>query len=143
MSFLIAPIQMVSAPNYWAELGGSRWEIVGPNAVDLWFRIDIVDTLGHRSYTTAPGALLSVTFQRSNSIAISTDMKQLSYTDRTVYKNALIDSNNRSLAKISLTTADVSGVVSGTVKFELTEGIAKSCWVQNWMLIKKPTDAGF
>lgn len=145
MPFTIAPISMISSPNNYTVLKDARWSIVSPNAQDLWGQLQVSDALGLRRYVPASGSTLSVVFQRGDLVSTSSTIRydRLDTTTRSVTKNATLDSNDRSLIKIAMNTADIQGVMSGTVKFTLTEGAVVTTWVQNWALMKSLTDPGF
>jgi len=142
MSFTAIPIEMMTAPNYWAPLADNRWVITEPSATDLWFNLQISDALGSRPYVPS-SATLQVTFQRSDLLATSGDRRSLTSTSRSIVKAATADVDNASLWKIALSASDIEIVVSGTVKFALLEGTIMTTWLQNWVLQKQLTDPGF
>lgn len=142
MSFKIIPLDMISAPNTYAPLADGLWVLNSSNAQTLWFRIDVVDSLGQRPYVTASGSTLKLTFQRADLLSLS-NQGNLINTPQNVEKIGAANSLNRSIYSVSMTSQDVQKAVSGTVKFELTEGSTVNTWVQNWMVKKTSTSPGF
>jgi len=143
MDFKAVPIDMISEPNTFSVLPDDRWVIEGSNAKDLWFQLNVVDSLGERRYLVPSGSTLEVIFQRADLIESQGARRFLSNETRTVTKNAVAHADDASLFKVSLTSSDVSNIVSGTVKFVLTEPSATYEWLMNWALLKKSTDPGF
>lgn len=144
MSLTSTPINMISAPNTFSVLSSGRWEITDPNAQELWLQINTDDQLGFRRYIPAAGATLSVLFQRADSFSVDgVRLSRLQANSQSVTKTATADTNDRSLWKISLTPQDTQTILSGTVKFALTEGTTTTTWVQNYFLKKNLTEAGF
>jgi hypothetical protein len=146
MSFKDVPISIISAPNYYSILPNNRWEVISPNAQNLSFQLRIVDGLGERPYVPASGSLMTVTFQRSNLIALSTVPtlpSNLTYTPRDVVKTPSQDPNNGSLYTIAMTTQDVTGIVSGSTLFTLVESGQSTTWLFDWSVFKKLTSPGF
>lgn len=136
MKLSLIPINVVSAPNYWAPLGVNYWEVTGGVSKDIWGSLQVEDTLGTRPYIPISGAQLQAVFQRGDHIGGNT-------TTLTVTKIAALDTSNRSLAKIALTAQDATSIISGTIVFTLTEGSIQYKWVQNWAVKKLNTSAGF
>ena len=135
---------MISAPNFYSALLDQRWQITDPNAQTLWLQLSIDDNMGFRRYVPAAGSLLSVIFQRADAFALGgAPYNRLQSESRTITKTASANSDDRSLWSISLTTADVMGIIGGTVKFTLTESGAETTFVQNYFLKKNLTDPGF
>ena len=144
MSFAAIPIQMISAPNFFVELSDERWEVIDPNSQDLWFQLSIDDNLGLRRYTPVAGSSISVIFQRADAFQTAgVGLARLQSETRTITKNGIADSNDRSLWKVSMTSLDIEGILSGTVKFTLTESGSAKTWVQNYFIKKNITDPGF
>ena len=144
MAFKVVPVDMITAPNYYSALPNGRWEITSPNAQSMWFQLYIVDGMGSRPYVPAIGSSMSVTFQRADLISLTnTPPPTLINTPKSVTKAAIIDSNNRSLMKIDMTTQNIQDIVSGTTKFVLTEGAVSTTFLANWSVYKKLTDPGF
>jgi hypothetical protein len=144
MALKAVPIDMITAPNFYSVLPNNRWEIVSPNAQALWFQLCIVDAMGQRPYVPAVGSSMVVTFQRADLISLTnTPPPTLTNTSRNVVKTALIDSNNRSLMKLDMTTQNIQDIVSGTAKFTLTEGSNTTVFLANWSVYKKLTEPGF
>lgn len=144
MTFKAVPIEMISAPNFYSVLPNSRWEVTSPNAQALWFQLYVVDGMGSRPYVPATGSTMTVTFQRADLITLSGGPPtSLVNTGRNVVKTALIDSNNRSLMKLDMTTQNIQDIVSGTIKCVLTEGSTSTTFLSNWAVYKKLTDPGF
>lgn len=141
MTFKAVPLDMISAPNYFAPLAEPRWTILDPNAVTLWFQLYIEDTLGTRRYITASGATMTVAFQRADAFALS--QNQLTQTAQGLSLPATAHANDRSLFSLALTSQSVQTIVSGTVKFTLVESSVTTTWVQNHALSKKLTAPGF
>lgn len=141
MGFKAVPLDMISAPNYFAPLAEPRWTIIDPNAVTLWFQLQVSDTLGDRRYMVAGGATMQVTFQRADQI--STTQGLLTNTSQSVVLSATPHANDRSLFSMALTSQQVQTIVSGTVKFKLTESGLDTTWVQDHMLKKMLTNPGF
>jgi len=143
MTLKAVPIEMLSAPNFYSALPNGRWEITSPNAQDLWFQLWVVDSMGSRPYVPAIGSSMSVTFQRSDLIALQGVPSQLTNSSQSVVKTAMIDSNNRSLMKLVMTSQNIQDIVSGTTKFTLTEGAVTTTFLANWSVFKKLTNPGF
>ena len=144
MQLAAAPIQIISAPNYYKPIKDNRWELINPNQQTLSFQLSISDELGFRRFIPASGSSITVEFQRADSFQVNVlSNSRLQSETRTVSKSATVNSDDRSLWSISLTTADVQGVVSGTVKFTLTQSGVATTWVQNYFLKKNLTNAGF
>jgi len=139
--FKVIPIDMISAPNFWAPLPEPRWTVYEPNASTLWMQLMIDDSLGERRYIAAGGAALTVTFQKADSLA-STQGK-LVYTPQSIDALGAFNANDRSLVSITLTADQVKTLVSGTVKFKLLEGVTNTTWVQNHCITKKSASPGF
>lgn len=144
MSFKSVPLDMISAPNFWAPAKNNRWELIDPNAVTLWFRLNIVDSLGERSYVTASGAAMTVIFQRADLIQVDRSIipQKLTNTAQSVTKTASVHATDKSLFSFTLTAQDVQNIVSGTVKFTLVESGVTTTWVQNYLLQKSLTSPG-
>lgn len=144
MKFIATPLLMVTQPNFFQELADNRWELINPNAQVLWLQLKVDDSLGLRRYIPAAGSLLSVVFQRADDFQMSTTPRtKLQVESRSITKTATTNMDDRSLWNISLTSQDVAGVLSGTVKFSLTEAGVVNTWVQNYFLKKNMTDPGF
>ena len=142
--FQAIPLDVITAPNFWTELPDNRWVITDPNAQALWFHLHIEDSLGSRSYIPAAGSTMSVIFQRADAFAVDgIRLNRLQHETQTVTKAGVVNADDRSLWSISMTSADITGVVSGTVKFELTESGTTTTWIQNYFLKKTMTEAGF
>lgn len=145
MGFKAVPIDVISAPNVFSELQDGAWIITSPNAQTLWFRLDTIDSLGQRPYIAGVGGAftLNVIFQRADTFTInSSNLNQLDSSANTITKPATANVNNGSLFSFQLTSTDVAGILSGTVKFTLAE-VVTTTWVQNWALSVKLTDPGF
>jgi hypothetical protein len=144
MTFIATPIEMISAPNFFSELKDNRWMVTDPNAQTLWFQLEIIDNLGQRRYIPAGGSTMSVVFQRADEFSTDNSTRgRLQNQVRTVTKAATANVSDASLFSISLTTADITGIVSGTVKFTLTEAAVPTTWVQNFFIRKSLTAPGF
>jgi hypothetical protein len=140
-TFKAIPLDMISAPNYFAPLEPSSWNIVSPNTQTLWFGLQVEDSLGARRYMVATGASLTVTFQRADSF--TTSQGKLTQTSQGIDKLASAHANDRSLFSFSLTSQDVGSIVGGTVKFKLIEGATETIWLQNYLITKQLTSPGF
>jgi len=135
---------MITAPNFYSELPDDRWEIIDPNTQTLWLQLNVDDSLGLRRYVPASGSSISVIFQRADAFALSgVKLNRLQSETRTITKTATANADDRSLWSISMTAQDVSGVVSGTVKFSITESAVTQVWLQNYFVKKNLTDPGF
>jgi hypothetical protein len=139
--FKVTPIEMITAPNYWAPIPEPRWTVYDPNASVLWGLLVISDSLGERRYIAASGATITATFQKADSLA-STSGK-LVYTAQSIDILGAFNANDRSLFSITLTADQTKAVVSGTIKFKLIEGSSNTTWVQNHALTKKSANPGF
>jgi hypothetical protein len=140
--FVAIPIEMIAAPNYYAVLKPAAWTIYHSNAVTLWLRLEINDSVGQRPYTPASGSSLKVEFQRAD-LYTTDSQRLLTSTPQTIEKTANMSSDNRSLMSVALTASDTEKVVGGTVRFTLTEGTQVSTWVFNYAVKKEKTEAGF
>lgn len=142
--FSAIPIDMISEPNVFAPLPNSEWVLTNPNAQSLWFTLSKSDTLSTRRYIPTAGSSLVVIFQRRDDVQINGIRRnRLESTSQSVTKTAVVSTDDKSMYKIDLTTTDVQTILSGTVKFTLTEDSADNTWVQNWAIRKNLTDAGF
>jgi hypothetical protein len=135
MSFKVVPIDMILAPNSW-KVAVEKWTVTAGVADDLWGQITITDALGVRPYVPALGSTLQAVWQRGDYIGSITNQ------GLTVVKVAVMDSNFRSLVKFSISSADATNIISGTVVFTLTEGTNVEKWTQNWAVKKLNTSAG-
>lgn len=145
MSFKVTPLDMITAPNYWAAMKNGRWDVIDPNAVTLWFQLGVSDALGDRRYVSAAGAVMEVTFQRADLIQTGSGgllPVKLTNTAQSVVKTATPHALDRSLYSMALTALDIQTVVAGTVKFKLTESGVVTTWVQNYLLTKSLTAPG-
>lgn len=131
-----SPITMISPPNNYLR-GEKAWTVTGGQAVDLWGILEVVDSMGVRPFVLVPGGSIQVTFPRGDFIG-SPVSKEL-----TVLKVASLDSNFRALFKISLTAAEATNIISGTVMFKAIEGLVTEIWSQNWFVKKINVGAGF
>lgn len=141
MAFKSVPLDMISAPNYFAPLADGRWTVTSPNAVTLWFQLQIEDALGSRRYMTAVGSTLTVTFQRADSYV--SNGGPLSTSAQSVAVTATPHANDRSLYSMALTTQNIQLLVSGAVKYRLVEGANDTTWLQDYGIQKKLTNPGF
>lgn len=141
------PISLVGDHNYYSPLPNGAWVITDPSQTTLSFRLDIDDSLGQRPYVASAGSLISVIFQRAANITLSqvtaSSFSAQQTESQTVTKNATANSSNPSIWSISLTSQDVEAILSGTVKFSLTESSIAKTWLQNWAVEKKLTSKGF
>jgi hypothetical protein len=143
-TFKVVPIDMISAPNYWAPLTEARWTITDPNAVTLSLQLEISDSLGERRYILATGGTLTAIFQRADAYSSSNSPAgSLVQTSQTISISCVVNANDRSLFTLPMTQQQVQGVVSGTVKFSMVESGVTTIWNQNYLLVKKLTGPGF
>jgi hypothetical protein len=136
MILKIVPINLITSPNFWSPTKDTFWQVTGAQATDLFGCITILDNLGQRVYVPASGSSLVALFQRGDLIGTNNNLHQ------TVTKVCTLDNNLRSLTKISLTAADATNIISGTVVFTLTEGLNIQKWTQNYAVKKLNTGAG-
>jgi hypothetical protein len=141
MSYKAVPIDMISAPNFYAEFGDGMWVIAGTSAVTLWLQLNIVDALGERRFITGNSAVLQAIFQRSDLFAQQNN--QLTQTPRSLTKTATAHAQDKSLFSIALTSQDVQTIVGGSIKFTLTDTSINDTWIQDWIVQKKLIDPGF
>ena len=141
MAFNSVPLDMITAPNYYAALPDGRWTVTSPSAATLWFQLQIVDALGTRRYIVGTGATLTVTFQRADILAQG--QTALGATAQSVVVSAIPHSNDRSLFSMTLTTQNVQTLVSGAVKYRLVEGANDTTWLQDYGVQKRVTSPGF
>ena len=145
--FKAIPIEVLSSHNYYSPLPNGAWVITDPNQTSLSFRLDIDDALGQRPYVASSGSLISVIFQRASAISLiqspTNSFSIQQEESQTVTKTASMDTNNPSIWSFSLTSQDVSAILSGTVKFTLTESSSSTTWLQNWAIQKELTSKGF
>lgn len=142
MTFKVIPIDMISAPNYWAPLAEKMWTITSPNAQVLWFSLCVDDALGLRPYSPAAGATIVATFQRSDLISVGT-RGTLVNTVQNVTKNGTFNAQARNICSLSLTPLDAAAVASGSIKLDFTESGVTTTWLQNWAIKKLLTDPGY
>ncbi len=143
MSFLSIPLDMISAPNYYAPAANGMWVLTNPNQQTLWFSLTLNDSLGQRPYTPGNGATLNLTFQRADLINLSPiNNGTLINTIQTLVKPATAFTANRTLWSVSLNAQDINTALSGTVKFTLTDSGNVTTWLQNWLIKKMQTDPG-
>ena len=135
MEYKVVAIEMISAPNSFAYKNPNEFHLIGGNAKDLWFQLNISDALGERRYIPTAPMTMKVIFQRGDGV-------NFGQAGTTISKTAVQDADDKSLFKVSVSAADSLGVTSGTVKFELTEVGVKTTWVQNWFLKRELTDGG-
>jgi hypothetical protein len=141
-TFKAIPVDMISAPNFWAPIDEGRWTITDPNAVTLWFQLQISDSLGDRRYLLGSGGTMTAIFQRADAYNVQIP-GGLTQTSQTITISCPVNANDRSLFTLPMTTQQVQGVVSGTVKFTMVESGVSTSWVQNYLIVKKLTSAGF
>lgn len=140
MTFKAVPLDMINEINYFSEM--DSWEIIGNNAIDLWFQLRIVDGLGERRYMTADSDTLTAVFQRADRIESLGTRRILTNTSQSVSKTATVHADDASLFKIELTSQDVQNIVSGTIKFTFEETSKTSEWLMNWAVSKQLTEPG-
>jgi hypothetical protein len=142
-TYLIQPVDVISAPNFFSPLSDNRWVITGQNAVTLWGILQIQDNLGVRRYIPATGSTLQAVFMRKDAVNLTqTYPLQVTNTTQNVTINAALNASDRSLFSLTLTAQDAANVVSGSVKFTLTESSIANTWVQDWLLQKKIPQTG-
>jgi hypothetical protein len=143
MKFIVRSIELITEPNYWSFVQDDNWTITDVNAIDLWGMIHISDSISNRRYVAVAGATLKVTFLRADSIDLTQNLRTLTYTTRSITKDAAFSTYDRSLVKFSITSQDAAAIVSGSAKFELKEGTKTTIWIQNWFVKKQSTTPGF
>lgn len=145
MEFKIKPVEMISSPNYYAPLPDNRWIIKNSDAQTLWFQLFISDSLGDRPYTPSSSDTFKIEFLRADNFQSDTVLRTLQSTSRTIEKVASMNSSNRSLMSITLTSADVSTILSGSVRLTFTDSAnTRTCtWSANYIIKKELTDPGF
>lgn len=141
MTFKATPVDMISAPNYYGATVDGQWLFTSANAQTIWFTLSIVDALGTRPYTPAMGATLTLTFQRSDLIAVNVQ-GNLTNTIQNVVKTATAFAGNRTLWSVAMTSQDIAKSLSGTVKFNFKESGVETEFVQNWLVKKTLTAPG-
>lgn len=135
----VQPIDMISAPNVFKPI--DTWHIIGGNTKTLWLQLVTEDSLGERRYLPANGSVLRVIFERRPELSPNTIRGgALKQTIQTVEKIAI---KSEDMYHIDLTSADTTAILSGTVKFTLTESGRTQTWVQNWLITKELTDPGY
>lgn len=142
-TFRVTPLDMISAPNYFAYLRDYQWNVVGNNPVTLWFQFQITDSLGTRRYSVASPGTLALTFLRADSVGVSPSAPPVTFSTQTpvsqtqsIYKVATPYVSDRSLFSISLSAQETATITSGTVQVTLTEGSQPITFNQNY-LVKK------
>lgn len=133
------PIEMISEPNVWNEL--VEWKIVAGNSKQLWLQLVNKSGSVDRRYIPSNPVLKAV-FQRRPELSTSNATRRLQQEQRSVEKTAIRSIQDGSMFYINLTKADSETILSGTVKFELTEGPNTTTWVQNWLITRELTDPG-
>lgn len=142
-TFVIQPVDVINAPNSFSVLPDNRWVTSGANAVTLWGILQIQDSLGTRRYIPASGATLQAVFMRKDALNLTqTYPLQVSSTTQNVTVNAVLNNSDRSLFSLVLTAQNAADVISGSVKFSLTESAITTTWVQDWLLQKKIPQIG-
>ena len=123
----VVAIDMINTPNFFKQ--AVEWQVTSGNTASLWFQLQTVDSIGTRRYIPSAGALVKVEFMRARSTAVG-------QAAQTFQKTAAQDANDKSMFRIDLSAADTQNLISGTVKFLITEG-ANTTTVQQPYFIKK------
>jgi hypothetical protein len=137
MTISAQPIDMINSPNVYKEM--DSWHITDGNTKTLWLQLVTNDSLGKRRYIPSAGSSLHVIFDRRPDLQ-SQQRGKLQQTVRTIDKIATLSND---MYYVALTVADSVAILSGTVRFTLTEGGQTKTWVQNWLLTKELTEAGY
>jgi hypothetical protein len=132
--FKIIALDMVAAPNTFSYADQNLWKVTQDGAATLWGMLYVHDSLSDRRYIPSPGAILTVTFYRSDIPG--------SDTHRSIIKVVSFSVADASLFSLDLTAQDVKTITSGTVNFNLVEGAVSTSWNQNWMAKKVPVRTG-
>lgn len=140
MNFQILPLEMISPPNFYSP--AQQWQ-VSTNATTLWGQLRIQDALGDRRYIPANGSTLEVTFLRMDNISMSTTYPLVvTNTNQNVVKPVVFLNSDTSLFNFTLTNLDVGNVISGSVKFKLTEAGIEKVWTQSYLVKKQVQNLG-
>jgi len=143
MRFKIQPIEIIQAPNYYSILPDNQWILYDESSASLSFMLKIEDSLGERPYLVSNSDTLTSEFPRSDSLAIQSGTRgTISATSRSVTKTCNMDTDNKSLFTMNLSSTDISNIISGSVKFTLQYGSTTRTWLENYIIIKKINDVG-
>lgn len=129
----VKPIEMISSPNFFSE--AIEWSVVASSTGSFWFQIKVKDNLSIRRWIPAAGASIKVEFMRARSVAIN-------QPSQTFSKTAVQDLQDKSLWRVDLTQQDTSLLISGTVRFILTEGSVVNVITQPYFVTKTMIGAG-
>jgi len=129
----VVAIDMINTPNFFKQ--ATEWQVTSGNTASLWFQLQTVDSLGIRRYIPATGAIVRVEFMRARSTAVG-------QSAQTFQKTAAQDASDRSMFRIDVTAADTQSLISGTVKFLITEGANTSTAQQPYFIKKILTGPG-
>jgi hypothetical protein len=127
------PIEMITSPNFFKII--PEWNIIGGNSSSIWFQLQVVDSLGTRRWLPATGAVMKLEFMRARSTAVG-------QTTQTFQKTAAQDAADKSMFRVDLSAADTQMIISGSVKFLLTEGAATTTFQESFILKRTLTGAG-
>lgn len=125
---------MVSSPNFFV-VRDQHWVLTGGNSDTLWGQLIINDDLGQRRYLPQGASVLKVVFMRARAT-------QVGGTDQTITKTAILLPEDKSLFRIDLSAQDSNQIISGTVKFELTESGKTTTWNQHYFMVRNLTSQG-
>ena len=143
MRFNIIPVEIIQSPNYYSVLPDKNWVLYDESSTSLSFILNISDSLGDRPYIIANTDTLSVEFPRADLLSIQPVTRgTLDATSRSVNKTCIVDSLNKSLFTIQLTSSDIQNIMSGSALFTLKYGQVTRTWTENYILIKKINDVG-
>jgi hypothetical protein len=127
------PIEMITAPNFFKLI--PEWSIIGGNSASIWFQLQVVDSLGTRRWLPATGALMKLEFMRARSTAVG-------QATQTFQKTAAQDASDKSLFRVDLSAQDSQMIISGSVKFLLTEGANTTSFQEAFILKRTLVGAG-
>lgn len=143
MLFKILPVEIIQSPNYYSILPDGAWNVYDETSTVLGLLLQVSDSLGSRPYIVSSGDTLQAEFPRSDSLAIQSGTRgTVNSTSRAVIKTCDVDSNNKSLFTISLTSVDISNIISGSMKFTFKYGTVTRTWLESYIVIKKINDVG-
>jgi hypothetical protein len=129
----VKPIEMISSPNFFSEM--VEWSVVASSSGSFWFQLKVKDNLSIRRWIPAAGASILVEFMRARAVAIN-------QPSQTFSKTAVQDPQDKSLWRVDLTQQDTSLLISGTVRFILTEGSVVNVITQPYFVTKTMIGAG-
>ena len=135
MKLSFSPVDMLLAPNNWSLL--SQWSVLQGAAERLYLQLQVMDSLGVRRYIPASGTTVTLTFTRARSATLGT-----TDTAQTVTVSCTSVTDDRSMWYADLTAAQVTTIITGTVKATVTEGTTVYVLNKAYAIKKTATGTG-